>query len=252
MTALSIFRYNGADVRTVVVDGVMWFAAIDVANVLDIANIHSSLATLDEDEKGLHSMETLGGLQTLMFVTEAGLYSLIMRSRKPEARAFKRWITHEVIPAIRATGSYSTAPALTEDQIIAQALQLTVARVEALTAQVGELTPRAEAWDELASAEGDYEVADAAKILARAGVETGRTRLFAQLEALGWIYRGSHGKWTARQTAVTSGYLTEKPMSHHHPRTGDLVLDPPQIRVTLRGIERLRVRLGVLSAVATA
>jgi anti-repressor protein len=253
MTGLSIFRYDGADVRTVIIDGEPWFVAIDVCQALDIANSRDAVNRLDEDGVGTTDIiDSMGRGQTPTIINESALYELAFQSRKPEAKRFRRWITHEVIPAIRKTGSYSTAPALTEDQIIAQALQLTVARVEALTAQVGELTPRAEAWDELASAEGDYEVADAAKILARAGVETGRTRLFAQLEALGWIYRGSHGKWTARQTAVTSGYLAEKPMSHHHPRTGELVLDPPQIRVTLRGIERLRVRLGVLSAVATA
>ncbi|MCB8043678.1 phage antirepressor KilAC domain-containing protein [Microbacterium oxydans] len=112
--------------------------------------------------------------------------------------------------------------------------------------QIAVLAPRAEAWDELASADGDYEVGDAAKILARAGVETGRQRLFGQLAELGWIYRGAQGKWKARQSAVDSGWLAEKPQSHHHPRSGEVVLDPPQVRVTVRGIERLRVRLGRL------
>jgi phage regulator Rha-like protein len=129
-----------------------------------------------------------------------------------------------------------------------QAVGILLESNEELTAQVTELAPRADAWDELASAEGDYEVADAAKILARAGIETGRQRLFSQLEDFGWIYRGSQGKWTARQTAVDNGYLAEKPQSHHHPRTGVLVLDPPQVRVTVRGLERLRVRLGSLES----
>jgi phage antirepressor YoqD-like protein len=121
--------------------------------------------------------------------------------------------------------------------------------IERKDAAIAELTPRAEAWDDLAGADGDYDVADAAKILARAGVETGRQRLFQQLAALGWIFRGPQGKWKARQTAVDAGYLAERPQSHHHPRTGELVLDPPQVRVTLRGLERLRVRLGDLTAV---
>tara|TARA_R110002020_G_scaffold335482_3_gene550637 strand:- start:6797 stop:7597 length:801 start_codon:yes stop_codon:yes gene_type:complete len=135
----------------------------------------------------------------------------------------------------------------------AELLALAVIEAQSMLAvkdqQIAALEPRAEAWDELASAEGDYEVGDAAKILARAGVETGRGRLFRQLEDLGWIYRASSGKWKARQTAVDAGYLAEKPQSHHHPRTGEMVLDPPQVRVTLRGVERLRVRLGVLRAV---
>lgn len=138
----------------------------------------------------------------------------------------------------------SLAAIPTGSNLLALAVIEAQAMLTAKDQQIAELEPRAEAWDELASADGDYEVADAAKILARAGVETGRQRLFTQLHDLGWTYRGTHGKWKARQTAVDAGYLAEKPMSHHHPRTGELVLDPPQVRVTVRGIERLRVRLG--------
>ena len=138
----------------------------------------------------------------------------------------------------------SLTPVPTGSNLLALAVIEAQAMLTAKDQQIAELEPRAEAWDELASADGDYEVADAAKILARAGVETGRQRLFGQLHDIGWIYRGPQSKWKARQTAVDAGYLAEKPMSHHHPRTGELVLDPPQVRVTVRGIERLRVRLG--------
>src|SRR5690606_25768035 len=123
---------------------------------------------------------------------------------------------------------------------------------ETLEAANAELTPRAEAWDELASAEGDYAVADAAKILARAGVQTGPQRLFEQLRGLSWIHRAHDGKWRAYASAVDAGYLAEKPQSPHHPRAGELVLDPPQVRVTVRGLERLRVRLGSIETGAAA
>jgi anti-repressor protein len=249
VSALSVYRFDGADVRTVIIDGEPWFFALDVAIVLGYSATSAMTRTLDGDEKGVHTLHTPGGPQDSTIISEAGLFSAIIRSRVPSAREFKRWVTHEVLPSIRRTGSYSTVPALTEDEIVHQALAITARRVEALETKVADLTPRAEAWDELASADGDYEVADAAKILARAGVETGRQRLFNQLSSLGWIYRSPQGKWKARQTAVDKGYLREKPQSHHHPRTGELVLDPPQVRVTLRGIERLRVRLGVLTAV---
>jgi prophage antirepressor-like protein len=247
MNGLSIFRYEGADVRTIIVDGEPWFVASDVASVLKIANPRSSIALLDDDEKGVHTVDTLGGAQQAVTINEPGLYSLVMRSRKAEASAFKRWVTHDVLPNIRRTGSYS-APE-TREQLLARAVLEASAAIAEKEVAIAELTPRAEAWDELASAQGDYEVGDAAKMLARAGIETGRGRLFRQLEDLGWIYRSQTGKWKARQTAVDSGYLAEKPQSHHHPRTGELVLDPPQVRVTLRGVERLRVRLGVLKTV---
>ncbi len=73
---------------------------------LDIGNSRDAVAALDEDEKGVDSIDTPGGAQEMSIISEAGLYSLILRSRKPEAKAFKRWITHEVLPAIRKTGGY--------------------------------------------------------------------------------------------------------------------------------------------------
>lgn len=103
-----VFEYGDRPIRTVTVDGEPWFVARDVAAVLGLGNFHSSVSQLDDDERGLHSMETPGGSQDLAVVTEAGLYSLILRSRKPEARKFKRWITHEVLPAIRKTGRYGS------------------------------------------------------------------------------------------------------------------------------------------------
>lgn len=244
MSDLAIFRYEGADVRTVTVDGEPWFVIADVCRAIGIGKANDAARGLDDDERGTDSIRTPSGDQDMLICSEPGLFSLIMRSRKPEARAFKRWVTHEVLPNIRRTGAYAVE---TPEQLLARALVTAQGVIERKDEQIAVLTPRAEAWDELASAEGDYEVADAAKILARAGVETGRTRLFTQLADLRWIHRGHHGKWVAYQSAVDAGYLTERPQSHHHPRTGDLVLDPPQVRVTLRGLERLRIRLGTLA-----
>lgn len=82
--------------------------AKDVCDILEMGNPRSSLALLDEDEKGVHSMDTPGGKQEMTIISEPGLYSLILRSRKPEAKAFKRWVTHEVIPSIRKHGLYAT------------------------------------------------------------------------------------------------------------------------------------------------
>lgn len=77
--------------------GQPWFVANDVCGALELSNPRSSLALLDEDEKGVHSVDTLGGEQQMVTVNEAGLYTLVLKSRKPEAKAFKRWITHEVL-----------------------------------------------------------------------------------------------------------------------------------------------------------
>lgn len=95
-------------VRTVTINGEPWFVASDVCKALGIANNRDAVARLDEDEKGVALTDTLGGVQNLTTVNEPGLYALVLSSRKPEAKAFKRWITHEVIPDIRQYGMYAT------------------------------------------------------------------------------------------------------------------------------------------------
>ncbi len=98
---------DGCKLRTVVKDGETWFVARDVCDALDIADGKQAVDRLDDDERGGCSIPTPGGIQEVRAVSEAGLYSLVLGSRKPEAKTFKRWVTHEVLPAIRKTGGYS-------------------------------------------------------------------------------------------------------------------------------------------------
>lgn len=245
VTELATFRYDNAPIRTVVIDGQPWFVAADVLAQLDLNR--SSLGALDDDERGVHSLDTPGGQQGVTVLSEAGLYSLILRSRKPEAKAFKRWITHEVLPAVRRTGRYDTAPAL--PQTYADALRELAAQVEEtdrVRAELETAAPKARSWDTLASGDGDYSVGDAAKILSRDPViSVGERRLFAVLATEDWIYRQrADGRWRVYQAAVERGWLSELPGSHYHPRTGELVLDPPQVRVTPKGLAELHRRLG--------
>ena len=95
-------------IRTLTIDGEPWFVAADVCKALELGNPSMTVERLDADEKGISSIDTLGGKQRMAIINEPGLYSVILRSRKPEAKAFKRWITHEVIPAIRKYGGYMT------------------------------------------------------------------------------------------------------------------------------------------------
>ena len=95
-------------VRSILIDGDPWFVAADVCKALEIEKTNRALSRLDDDEKGAHSVSTPGGRQRMAIISESGLYSLILGSRKPEVRAFKRWITHEVIPSIRKHGAYMT------------------------------------------------------------------------------------------------------------------------------------------------
>lgn len=107
-TAMQLFTNEEfGDVRVVMLNGEPWFIAADVCRVLELSNVSQALSRLDEDEKGIISTDTPGGEQSLLTVNEAGLYALVLSSRKPEAKNFKRWLTHEVIPTIRKTGGYS-------------------------------------------------------------------------------------------------------------------------------------------------
>lgn len=95
-------------VRVVERSGEPWFVAADVCRALGLDSTGKALTRLDDDEKGVNSIHTLGGSQMMTIINESGLYALVLGSRKPEAKAFKRWVTHEVLPAIRRTGRYET------------------------------------------------------------------------------------------------------------------------------------------------
>lgn len=104
------FAYGEHLIRTVERNGTPWFVAADVCAVLEIQNARDAVAkALDDDEKGVDTIYTLGGTQEMLVITEPGLYRLVFKSRKPQARAFQRWVYHEVLPSIRRTGSYTPA-----------------------------------------------------------------------------------------------------------------------------------------------
>lgn len=108
MNELQIFENpEFGKIRAIEKNGEPWFVAVDVCRALDIKNSRDAMTRLDEDEKGVVLTDTPSGKQEMNIVNEPGLYSLVLGSRKPEAKSFKRWITHEVIPSIRKTGSYS-------------------------------------------------------------------------------------------------------------------------------------------------
>ncbi|RRD59515.1 BRO family protein [Leucobacter sp. OH1287] len=108
MKNIELFKFNNNEVRVVTQNGEPWFVANDVAKTLDLGHPRSSLALLDDDERGVQPLDTPGGAQNMTVVNESGLYALVLRSRKPEAKQFKRWIIHEVLPAIRKHGGYLT------------------------------------------------------------------------------------------------------------------------------------------------
>jgi prophage antirepressor-like protein len=116
------FDFKGHEVRTTVINGEPWFVGKDVTEALGIAHAASSLRGLDEDDKGVHTMHTPSGQQEMTIINESSLYSLILSSRKPEAKPFKKWVTSEVLPTIRKTGSYGAPAQLSGPELMAAAL----------------------------------------------------------------------------------------------------------------------------------
>lgn len=106
----AVLNYKNYQVRTVSKDGFVWWVLKDVCKVLDITNPRNVFNRLDDDEKGVHQIDTLGGKQQMQVISESGLYAVILRSDKPEAKPFRKWVTSEVLPSIRKTGRYESKP----------------------------------------------------------------------------------------------------------------------------------------------
>lgn len=114
MTSLTQFTFhNEYNVRIIDLNGELWFVASDVASALDYRMASDMTRFLDDDEKGPHNLRTPSGSQDLTIINESGLYSAILKSRKPEAKKFKKWVTSEVLPSIRKTGKYEAPKSIT-------------------------------------------------------------------------------------------------------------------------------------------
>lgn len=163
MNDIQIFNYNSIEIRTIQKDGEPWFVLKDVCNVLNIGNSRDVVARLDQDEKGVGQIDTLGGKQEMTIINESGLYNVILRSDKPEAKPFRKWVTSEVLPTIRRHGAYMTpetlqAAILNPDTMIqlCQQLKAEQDRNQALQAENSRLVvdkqimaPKADYFDEL-------------------------------------------------------------------------------------------------------
>ena len=113
-SALSVFDFKSQEVRVLSVEGKPWFVAKDICSILEIKNVSEALSRLDNDEKSLILNDSLGGKQETNIISESGMYTLVLTSRKPEAKPFRKWVTSEVLPSIRETGAY-ISPTLIEE-----------------------------------------------------------------------------------------------------------------------------------------
>lgn len=182
MNDLKVFGFEGNEIRVVMQDGSPWWVAKDVCEALDIGNPAQALTRIDPDERADVILNDGRQDRLQLAVNEPGLYSLILGSRKPEAKSFKRWITHDVIPAIRRTGMYATNELLDNpDLLIAVATQLKEERAarRVLELQAAEDKPKVEFFDAVADSKDAIDIGTAAKVLKVPGV--GRNILFKML-----------------------------------------------------------------------
>lgn len=215
MNTIQIYRYVDFDVRTVNKNGEPWFVAADVCRVLELGNPTMALDRLDEDEKALISIEGLSrGNDNGNIINEPGLYTLILGSRKPQAKAFKRWITHDVIPSIRKHGLYATDELLADPDILIAALQELKAEREhakllELTAaiqeqQIAEMQPKASYYDLILQNKNTVSVTQIAKDYGMSG-----RALNKLLHELGIQYK-LRNTWLLYQDYANRGYTQSR------------------------------------------
>lgn len=188
MNDLHIFNYNGYKVRTIQKDGEPWWVLKDVCEVLGLSSPHKVFERLDDDEKGRNQIPTLGGEQEMTVVNESGLYNVILRSDKPEAKPFRKWVTSEVLPSIRKNGGYiANQENLTPEQIVANALIVAQNIISQKDKQIEQMKPKAEFFDAVADSRTAISMNEVSKVLGIKGY--GRNNLFEFLRNNGILDR---------------------------------------------------------------
>lgn len=187
-----------------------WIAAGDVCLALGLSNASQAVASLEDDEKGVITADTLGGPQEIRTVNESGMYALVFRSRKPEAQKFRKWVTSEVLPAIRQTGSYG----VTIPQTLPEALRLAAdlaEKNEALVLENAELKPKADFHDAVTASDDVTQLGIACQVL---DLPFGRNTLFQRLRNKGVLISGGERHNLPKQRYIEQGLFTVKESSY--------------------------------------
>lgn len=214
MNNLKAFDFEGSSVRTVLKEGNPWWVAKDVCEVLGISKHRDAVEKLDADEREPIKVDTLGGPQNMVCINESGLYTLIIRSNKPNAKKFRRWITHDVLPSIRKHGLYAVDEVLANPDILIKALEELKAErlknnqlsetVKVQEQQIIEMKPKASYYDVVLNCED----AVAISVIAKDYGKSARW-LNKYLHEQGVQYK--QGKiWLLYQNHAEFGYTTTK------------------------------------------
>ena len=246
------FKFNSVKIRTAIIDDEPWFVAKDVCDVLGIANPRNATARIPDKDKGVRQMDTLGGVQNISIISEAGLYRLVLRSDKPEAEPFIDWVTSKVLPALRKTGSYTCKDSKYElPQTFAEALRMLADSVEAreqleaqnaqLAAREAENQPKVAFYEAVKKSESTCLVRVLARYLKQNGYDTGQNRLYAWMKNNGYIHKGGRSKNLPTQKSMNAGLFKVK-MTEQELPNGDKIVQHTTL-VTTKGIQYFVKRL---------
>ncbi len=236
---IKVFNYQGINEVRVIEgqDGDPWFVAKDVCDVLEISKYRDAITKLDDDERCPVKVDTLQGEQMMTAISESGLYTLIMRSNKPEAKQFRKWVTAVVLPSIRKTGMYATPETaekiLNDPDVMIEILKAYKAereKVAALTTQVEENRPKVVFAEAVDTSKDSILVGQLAKILRQNGIEVGQNRLFEWLRNNGFLMSCRGERWNMpRQEYIEMGLFEIKKSVVNNPDGSTKVNHTPKI-----------------------
>ena len=220
------FDFRGASLRTLTdEEGEPWFVLKDCMSILDLGNPTETVKMFDDDEfSTTEVIDSIGRRQQAYIISEPGLYRLVMRSRKPEAKEFQRWVTHEVLPQIRKTGGYIPTTDADDDMtILAKAVMIGQRTMEAQKRKIAEqqtriveLEPKARFADAVAASDGTCLVGELAKMLRQNGMDIGQNRLFRLLQADGYLGKSGSNRNVPTQRAMDLGLFRIKETTVTH------------------------------------
>lgn len=212
------FDFKGAALRTLTDEaGEPWFVAKDVCDILGLENSRKATAELDPDEKNTVTIsDGIPGNPNKTIISEPGLYKLIMRSRKQEAKEFQRWVTHEVLPSIRKHGAYMTQQTLDKALTSPDFLIQLATKLKEEQERVKELEPKARFADAVAASDGTCLIGELAKMLRQNGLDIGQNRLFEILRQDGYLGKTGSNRNVPTQKAMDLGLFRIKETAITH------------------------------------
>lgn len=244
-TEIQTFHFNSATLRTLTDEnGNPWFVLKDCMSILDLGNPTETVKMFDDDEfSTTEVIDSIGRRQQAYIISEPGLYRLVIRSRKPEAKEFQRWVIHEVLPTIRKHGAYMTQQTLDKALTSPDFLIQLATKLKEEQEKVKELEPKAKALDTFTNVEDKLLIRDAAKVLSNSGTPISEKQLREWMINDGWIYK-SNGSWHATAKHCTAGHLVMVMSTKYATKSdGTKFAFPPTVRITRKGLTLLHRRL---------